>query len=281
MEVLGTHVSPALLRKWVDWLAPAKQPFYGTAKQLRSWKLQQDDTEPDRQQRDTYLTYHLDSRLRSVCLDEETFMSLPQATRAAMVRAQVTHERGAVPSVRRWRAVLGPELKAQADGHRFVWWKPLLRGSRAAAVLPSIVGEGLHPSRHDEVTAWPTKLLPQARALAGTWSTTGEANCFGTVLAATGVKDAVETWMQREPFEQWLAAHTESGGRDDVPGTVFVWRDTAEGLVQHAGVTLGGGYMLHKPSQQWITRREVRTVAEVRRTTRGAGWRLEKRALLQ
>jgi hypothetical protein len=274
-------VSPALLRKWVGWLAPDQQPFYGTAKQLKSWKLRQDDTEPDRQLRDTYLTYHLDSRLRSVWLDEAAFMSLPQATRAAMVRAQATHERGAVPSVRRWRAVLGPEIRAQADGHRFVWWKSLLQGQNAAKVLPSVVGEGLRPSLHSEVSSWPTELLPQARALAGTWSTTGQANCFATVMAAAGVKDAVETWMQREPFEHWLAENTSSGGRDDVPGTVFVWRDTAERLVQHAAVTLGGGYMLHKASQRWVTPREVRTVDEIRRSTRTAGWRLERHTLLR
>ncbi|MDX6259694.1 MAG: hypothetical protein QOH84_1382 [Kribbellaceae bacterium] len=278
MRVLDIPVSPALLKDWVDWLAPDKQPFYVTAKQLRASNLQQDDTEPDPNLRDTYRTYSLDSRLRSVWLDEAGFLSLPQATRAGLVRAQVVNGRDAVPSVRRWRGVLGPEIKAQADGHRFVWWKSLLQASRAAEVLPEIVSEDLHPSRHREVRSWP-KLLPNARALAGTWPDGSGANCFGTVMAAAGVEGAEDSWMQREPFEQWLADHTSGGGRDDVPGTVFVWRDIQTRLVQHAAVTLGGGYMLHKPSQAWSTPRKVRTVSEVRRSTRTAGWHLERHSL--
>jgi hypothetical protein len=278
MRVLDIPVSPALLKNWVDWLAPDKQPFYVTAKQLKSWNLQQDDTEPDPNLRDTYRTYSVDGRLRSVWLDETGFLSLPQATRAGLVRAQVINGRGAVPSVRRWREVLGLELKSQADGHRFVWWKSLLRGSRAAAVLPDIVSEDLHPSRHREVRSWP-KLLPNAQALAGTWPDGSGPNCFGTVMAAAGVEGAEDTWMQREPFERWLADNTSRGGRDEVPGTVLVWRGSDAGLVQHAAVTLGGGYALHKPSQAWSTPRKVRTVAEVRRSTRTAGWHLERRSL--
>ncbi|MEV6413929.1 hypothetical protein [Kribbella sp. NPDC051718] len=278
MRVLDIPVSPALLKNWVDWLAPDKQPFYVTAKQLRSWKLQQDDTEPSPNLRDTYRTYNLDSRLRSVWLDEATFNSLPQATRAGLVRAQLVNGRAAVPSVRRWRAVLGPEIKSQADGHRFVWWKSLLEGPLAAKVLPDIVSEDLHPSRHREVRSWP-KLLPNARALAGTWPEGSGANCFGTVMAAAGVEGAEHVWMQREPFEQWLADNTSRSGRDDVPGTVLVWRDTDTRLVQHAAVTLGGGYALHKPSQAWSTPRKVRTVAEVRRSTRTAGWHLERHSV--
>jgi hypothetical protein len=279
VEVLGLTVSPALLRNWVDWLAPDKQPFYVTGKQLRAWKLQQDDTEPDRQLIDTYRTYSLDSRLRSVWLDEPAFMRLPQATRAELVRAQVAHERAAVPSVRRWRAVIDADLKSQADGHRFVWWKSLLL-PHAAEVLSKIVSEDFHPSRHREVKSWPTNVLPRARALAGTWADGSGPNCFGSVMAAAGVEDAKDTWMLREPFELWLAQNTTRGGRDDAPGTVFVWRDTTNHLVQHAAVTLGGGYMFHKPSQSWASPRKVRTVAEVRRSTRTAGWHLERHTLL-
>jgi cell wall-associated NlpC family hydrolase len=279
VRILDIPVSAALLRNWVDWLAPDKQPFYLTAKQLRSWKLQQDDTLPDPNLRDTYRTYHLDRRLRRVWLDEAAYMELPQATRAGLVRAQVVHERGAVPSVRRWRGVLDAGISRQADGHRFVWWKSLLRGSRAGEVLAHVVSEDLGPSRHREVRSWPSQLLPNARALAGTWPGGSGANCFGTVMAAAGVEGAAETWMQREPFEAWLAANTELGGRDEVPGTVFVWRGSDDRLVQHAGVTLGGGYMLHKPSQAWSTPRKVRAVAEVRRATRTAGWRLERYSL--
>jgi len=81
--------------------------------------------------------------------------------------------------------------------------------------------------------------------------------------------------MQREPFEAFLAAHTRPGGRDDQPGTLLVWRDVA-GAVQHAAVTLGGGWALHKPSQSWMTPRVVLPVHTLKRFSRTRGWRLHR-----
>jgi hypothetical protein len=277
IRVLGIEVSPALLESWIDWLAPDRQPFYVTARQAAQWALPLDETEPDRQQRDTYRTYDVDGSLLSAWLDEPTFMALPRKTRAGLVRAQVTHQRASVPTVRAWRDVLGPAISQQADGHRFVWWKSVLRGV-AEVALPRIVSQDLGPSRHREVDSWPTELLPHARELAGTFPDGSGPNCFGTVMAAAGVEGAAEVWMQRQPFDAWLAEHTTRGGRDDVPGTVFVWRDTNR-AVQHAAVTLGGGFMLHKPSQSWLSPRKVRTVAEVRRSTRTVGWHLHRHTI--
>ncbi|GAA1649159.1 hypothetical protein GCM10009744_45750 [Kribbella alba] len=277
MRVLGIEVSPALLESWIDWLAPERQPFYMTAEQAAAWDLPLDDTEPDKQQRDTYRSYDVDGSLLSAWLDEPTFMELPRKTRAALVRAQVTHERAAVPTVRAWRQLLGPVISQQADGHRFVWWKSVLRDA-AEVVLPRIVGEDLGSSRHRGVKSWPSKVLPHARELAGTFPAGSGPNCFGTVMAAAGVEGAAEAWMQRQPFDAWLDENTTRGGRDDVPGTVFVWRD-ANRAVQHAAVTLGFGLMLHKPSQSWMTPRKVRTVAEVRRSTRTVGWHLHRHTI--
>ncbi|TCO51133.1 hypothetical protein EV646_101116 [Kribbella antiqua] len=277
MNVLGIDVSPVLLTKWVDWLAPDVQPFFVTAEQAQNWNLPTDEREPTAEQRDTYRTYGVDRMATRVSwLDESTYSNLPKATRAALVRAQVNHNRGAVPTVRRWQALLGPEIRRQADGHRFVWWKSLLRDS-AEVVLPRIVSEDLHSSRHTEVTTWPST-LPRARELAGTFPAGSGPNCFGTVMAAAGVEGAADVWMQREPFDTWLADHTTPGGRDDVPGTVFVWRDTA-GAVQHAAITIGDNWMLHKPSQSWMTPRKIRTVADVRRSTRTSGWHLRRHRL--
>jgi hypothetical protein len=153
-----------------------------------------------------------------------------------------------------------------------VWWKSLLR--KPELVLPEIVSAVVGPSRHAEVREWP-KQFPRVRELAGTFPDGSGPNCFGTVMAACGVEGAETVWMVQKPFEEWLAGHTERGGRDDVPGTVFVWRDLA-GLAQHAALTIGDGWMLHKPSQSWMTPRKVRTVVEVKRATRTAGWRLER-----
>jgi len=275
VRVLGIDVSPTLLQSWIDWLAPDVQPFFLTENQAADWNLPVDDRRPTAEQRDTYRTYGIDSSAVLVSwLDEATYLSLPKATRAALVRAQVNHKRAAVPTVRRWQTVLGPELRRQADGHRFVWWKSLLQDS-AEVVLPRIVSDDLGPSRHAEVDSWPSE---RARRLAGTFPEGSGPNCFGTVMAAAGVEGADKVWMQREPFEGWLVDNTVAGGRDDVPGTVFVWRDTTH-AVQHTAITIGGGWMLHKPSQSWMTPRKVRTVADVRRATRTAGWRLARRSL--
>jgi hypothetical protein len=275
--VLGIDVSAGLLERWVDWLAPDEQPFFLTSKQATAWKLPVSEREPGREDRDTYRVYRIDSQAaRTVWLSESAYGELPKATRAALVRAQVTYRRGAVPSVRRWSEIVGPQVRQQADGHRFVWWKSLLAAPER--VLPEVVSEDLQPSRHAEVRHWP-KHFPRVRELAGTFADGSGPNCFGTVMAACGVEGAETVWMVREPFEEWLADHTERitrrGAKDDVPGIVFVWRD-AERLVQHAALTIGDGWMLHKPSQAWMAPRKVLTVADVKRLSRTAGWRLER-----
>jgi hypothetical protein len=277
LTVLGIDVSPELLDRWVGWLAPDEQPFFVTKKQAAIWKLNPDDREPTPEDRDTYRIYNVDRRAaRTVWLSEAAYCELPKATRAALVRAQVNYERGAVPTVRRWAGSVGSQVRQQADGHRFVWWKSLL--TEPDKVLPAIVSEDLGPSRHAEVRTWPRQ-LERVRELAGTFPAGSGPNCFGTVMAGCGVEGAENVWMLREPFEDWLANHTTRGGRDDVPGTVFVWRDTAS-RVQHAALTIGDGWILHKPSQSWMTPRKIRTVAEVKRATRTAGWRLERHTVL-
>ncbi len=70
-------------------------------------------------------------------------------------------------------------------------------------------------------------------------------------MAACGVEGAEHEWMMREPFESWLLDRTRSGGTDDAAGTVMVWR-TPNGQAEHAAVTIGGGWLPHKPSQGWL-----------------------------
>ncbi|MDL2344136.1 hypothetical protein QOL99_08220 [Deinococcus sp. MIMF12] len=84
--------------------------------------------------------------------------------------------------------------------------------------------------------------------------------------------------MQRDPFEAFLAERTRPGGRDDQPGTVLVWRNAA-GAVEHAAVTLGGGWALHKPSQTWRSARVVLPVRDLIRGSRTPGWRLSRVSL--
>ncbi|GAB3923614.1 hypothetical protein GCM10029976_014080 [Kribbella albertanoniae] len=278
MRALGIDVPPALLDKWVGWLAPDTQPFFLTPQQAQAWGFENDGREPRGEERDTFRTYAVDSTASVIAwLTEQQFAVLDKPIRAQLVRAQVRHGRSSVPTVRKWQGLLGPELKAQADGHRFVWWKSLL-AEHAEKILQTFISEDLlSPSRHAEVTNWPAA-LPRARELAGTFADGSGPNCFGTVMAAAGVEGADTVWMMCEPFEEWLAEHTAPGGRDDVPGTVFVWRNEAR--VQHAAITIGDGWMLHKPAQTWWSPRKVRSVAEVRRATRTAGWRLSRHRLI-
>ncbi|WP_328996216.1 hypothetical protein OG394_16335 [Kribbella sp. NBC_01245] len=282
MRVLNIEVEPAHLLEWAGWLAPDRQPFFLTDDEVRRWRLSgaaRDDV-TDRQLRDTYLVYNVDKALRPVWLSETEFHALPRQTRAGLVRAQARHERGAVPTVARWGSLLGKAVRDQADGRRFVWW-PSLLAEHNATIIPAVITEDLEPSCHSELTNWPVSVLPRAQELAGTWPGGSGPNCFGTVMAAAGVRGAELEWMQRAPFEDWLATSTRRVGtsRHDVPGVVHVWRSTVDNAVQHAAVSLGDGWMLHKPSQSWMTPRKVRPTADAIRATRTPGWRLTRHQL--
>ncbi|WP_127934442.1 hypothetical protein [Nonomuraea polychroma] len=272
MNVLGIDVESSLVQRWARWLAPACQPFFLTAGEVVELGLT-----PDRPQRalsaelrDTYEVWNLPKGSDVVWLDGPAFHALPRPVRAELVRAQLRHGRGAVPAISGWADVIDAQvLREQADGHHFVWW-PALVEPRAEAVLERILLDDGHlPCRRTSVPVdvWraAASTLPHARALSGTFANGSGANCFGTVMAAAGVQEAAETWMLQEPFEAWLAANCTEGGRDDLPGTVLVWR-AGDRTGQHAAVTLGGGWGLHKPSQSWATPRQVLTVHDLIRT---------------
>src|SRR5688500_2506128 len=117
MNVLGVDVDANLLRRWQDWLAPDMQPFF--VESLRPWP-KTDARQLSLELTDTYKVWKLDRSLETLWLDEETFFAMSRSERAALVRAQVEHGRGAVPAVRAWADLVDPEaLRAQAGGHRF------------------------------------------------------------------------------------------------------------------------------------------------------------------
>lgn len=159
---------------------------------------------------------------------------------------------------------------AQPGAHR----RPSRDDAETLRRIVAYVESGRRPSRHREpgAEAWRDLAgrLPRAEELAGTFPDASGPNCFGTVMAAAGVPGAEKVWMQREPFEAWLAERTVPGGSDDEAGSVLVWRDDA-GRVQHAAVTLGGGWAMHKPSQGWMSPTKVLTVREVKASARTPG----------
>jgi hypothetical protein len=273
VDVLGIEVEPALVRRWVGWLAPACQPFFLTAAEAAELGLPSkagrvDALEPEL--RDTYETWNLAKDLEVVWLDEDAFHAQPPDVRARLVLAQARHGRGAVPSIADWVDVLDAQvLREQADGHRFVWW-PTLVEHHLESVFQRVFSEWQLPCQRmavpEEIWRSASAILPRARALSGTFASGSRGSsfakgtatfCFATVMAAAGAERPDE-----EPFEAWLAANCAIGGSDDLPGTVLVWRD-ADGNNTHAAVTLGGGWALHKPGQEWLSPRQVLTVRDV------------------
>ena len=260
IPILNIPVDAALLTRWSGWLAPQRQPFFLNADEAQTFGLAA-EPHPDftPEQRDTFQLWNVSAALAAM-LDEAAFLALPATHRRNLLEAQIRHRRGAVAQANMWRDVVDT-----AEPH-FVWWPSLLAGREALIFSRLLAGERL-PCRHAEVSesvwAEAAPLLPRARELAGTFAVGSGPNCFGTVMAAAGVAGAEHEWTQREPFEAWLAASTLAGGKPSAPGVVLVWRSD-DGLVQHAALTLGGGYALHKPSQGWDSPRQVLRQGEVR-----------------
>lgn len=277
-HALGIAVSDELLDRWVSWFAPDRQPFVVAADDELAAQHQQ---ELSLELLDTYELYGGKGK-HLAWLTEPGLLALPRQRRADLIRAQVDGGRSVVPSVRRWGSLVGPRAGDQADGHRFVWWPSLLRG-HAEQVLAEFVENGRLPSQHRSVfrSTWAAaqRLLPRAHELAGTFPTHSGPNCFGAVMAAAGVADAEHEWMQRQPFETWLAERTQPGCHESRPGTVLVWRSPAKEL-EHAAVTLGDGWALHKPSQGWMSPTKVLAVSDVIRSSRCRGRRLSRRRIV-
>ena len=278
VRVLGIDVPEDVVARWVTWFAPDPQPFLVDVGD----DLGASDAVLAPEVRDTFEVYAVPDGLRLAWLTEAAFAELPRAVRAEVVRAQVRHERGLVPTVRGWGSLVGDAARGQADGHRFVWWPSLLAGHERR-VLTDYVNDGRRTSQHQRVpvSVWRAceRLLPDARRLAGTFPASSGPNCFGAVMAAAGVEGAAAVWMQREPFEDWLTRSTVPGGTDSEAGTVLVWR-SPDGAVQHAAVTIGAGWVLHKPSQGWMSPTKVLAARDVFASARSHGRRVSRRRIV-
>jgi hypothetical protein len=249
VQILGIEVDAQLLDRWRDWLMPPEQPFLVPPEVAAAAALPADRARLTFEVTDSFCLY--DPGDRAVCwLSRAGSRRLP---------AEIRRDQ---PSRHRW---------------------PSRDRARDIATVARFVEEGRRRSRHADVVAATWRrvagVLPAARELAGTFPAGSGPNCFGTVMGAAGESGAEATWMQREPFEEWLAAATRPGGSDGVAGTVLVWRDT-HGLVQHAAVTLGDGWALHKPSQGWMSPTKVLTVRDVMFSARARGHHVERRTLL-
>lgn len=301
MMVLGIAVTADNYNRWQRWLAPDVQPFFVDS--LRPWPKGKmpnrhdpvDHTQSSRapflspELSHTFRAWRVDRSLKTLWLDEASFGELSRPQRAVLVRSQVEHGRGAVPSVRRWSDILDPmSLRTQADGHRFVWWPSLVR-TRPHDLLARVVATAPHggetaalPSRHQEVqkATWQRcrAFLPGARHLAGSFPMSSGPNCFGTVMATAGITEAPDECVLQAPFDAWLGTACRPSGSDDDAGTVLVWRDLS-GVPVHSAITIGDGWALEKASGEWWTPCAIRTVADIIRTGRARGQRLERHSL--
>ncbi len=249
MQVLGIDVDSDVLDQWRAWLMPAEQPFLVPRDVAAASGLADDSARLSFELTDTFCLYGRGDL--AVCwLNRAEGRRLPSPVR----RDQ--------PAAHRWPS-----------------------GDRARDVARAVgfVERGRHHSRHPEVdnSTWAAAaaVLPAARDLAGTFPAGSGPNCLGTVMGAAGVAGAAQTWMQREPFEELLAAACQPGGRDDQAGTLLVWRNASR-AVQHAAVTLGDGWALHKPSQGWMSPAMVLTVRDTILRARFPGHLLQRYTLL-
>ncbi len=278
MRVLNVPVPDELQTLWRGWLAPPRQPFFLTAAEARAFDLPtipraEVDLTPE--ERDTNAVWAIAAKADRVAwLTLEEWKDLGPSLQRGLLTLQVRHKRGNLPR-RRDFADLLPDLP-QA---RFLWTPELLTD----AVLERIVSAGNPPCQKPQVpeSVWEaaSARLPRMRELAGTFALHSGANCFGAVMGAAGMAGAENEWMQREPFEAFLQKRTQPGGKDDQPGTVLLWR-SADGLVQHAAVTLGGGWAFQKASQVWTSPRVVLRVEDLKRVARQRGNRLSRRTFL-
>lgn len=134
----------------------------------------------------------------------------------------------------------------------------------------------LHALAQEHLQRASEGLLPRASELAGTSPGRSGPNCFATVMAAAG--DPVhQDWVQTDQFQAWLDRRTRTSGSDDVgetAGQVLVWHQ--DGELAHAAVTVGGGWVLQKPSQSWSSPVVVWTVEEAVRSWLLRGARLTR-----
>lgn len=260
-EVLGIGVDESLIDRWRDWFAPSVQPFrtdvlppqVAAAVPIRQ-------VEPTPEWTDTFFMYS--GTWTWLC--EEEFDSLRPSLRRSLLAAR---RRTVHPKL---MPVWPSELARPGDDLMFRW----------------VASGAVRPSRHRDVPGgvWgrAQAVLPHAEGLAGTFPTSGSGpNCFGTVLAAAGL-DVADGLIAPDRFRVWLDEHTEpinSTECDDDPGVVFVW--TEHGDLAHATVTIGGGWMLTKPSQSWSSPRLIYTVREAVNSWRFPDTRLSRYRLLR
>lgn len=279
MRVLNVPVSAELRALWRGWLAPARQPFFLTGEEAAAFDLQtlpRAELTLTPEERDTHAVWGISAAADRVAwLELADWHGLGSKRQREFLALQLGHRRGNIPR-RRDFADLLPGLP---EAH-FLWTPDRLTDAVLQRVVTLSAGDTPCQKSGVPESVWEAASvhLPRVRELAGTFARHSGANCFGAVMGAAGVPGAENEWMGREPFGAFLQERTRSGGDDTRPGTVLLWR-SADGLAQHAAVTLGEGWAFQKASQVWTSPRVVLRVNELKRAARQRGQRLSRLTL--
>lgn len=248
-SVLGISVTDRMLERWRGWTMPAVQPFVvpvDVARDLRSVARKRTLTP---ELRDTFdLHDDPDDASRLIWLDKPGAARLPDDLRRA--------------STHRWPTASVPYDTKRAIG---------------------FVSSGEPHSRHGDVSdgTWKraAELLPDARRIAGRFRDRSGPDALGAVMGAAGVAGAEDRPTAPEAFQTWLDEVTIPGGNDELPGTVYVWRDD-DSVIRHAGVSLGDGWYLHKGSAGWMTPTTVLDVRDGINASRLAGQYIQRHTVI-
>lgn len=256
VSVLGIPVDQPQLARWVEFYAPTRQPVDVSvleAADRRSLPRAR-GLQVTPEWRDTFFLYGVRD---VVWLTEDEWRGLPPSVRRLLTADRTQRMRPKPTPCWRSDPMLVPRLLRWVE----------------AGVRPS-----LHALARDALTSATRGPLPRATDLAGRFPHGSGPNCFGTVMAAAG-QPVERDWVKQDQFEQWLSeqTHPDTAGSDHEVGRVLLWHE--RGALAHAAVTLGQGWVLHKPSQAWSSPTLVWTVDEVIRSWRLSGTRLTRRRI--
>ena len=279
MTVAGCELTSSIFSRWQQHFAPAAQPFFASeslSRKLPAWpRFTREEfarSGVSLSLHDTFTTYSVSKEaVWVVWLTQGAFSSLSPTVQAALLAKQRDFGRGGVFSADKAVGVLEAETLTTPNlNGLFVWWPELwvrLSDGEKYAVLKAFAETDRLPCRrHDlEPDDWEriARVLPGARELAGTFLPDSGGNCLATIMTAFGVPAVAELWIHPEPFERWLEAFSPLSDIvvEPVLGNVLVWRDGDR--VQHAAVSLGKGYVLHKEAQGWFAPRQVMRLGDV------------------
>lgn len=280
MTFAGCPVPEATLAAWKQHWAPPAQPFFvsdALVQRLPSWP--RFTREEFRRScvplslHDTFTTYNVAETPWVIWLTYEAFCKLGHGERLELLteqrgfgRAGVVHLDGVADQIDIAR------LTSLTTDSLFVWWPRLwnlLHASEQSRVLRTFVETDRLFCRRGEISSehWQciANGLPGARELAGSFLPESGGNCLATVMAAFGAPAIAECWVHPEPFERWLKQFSLSDSahilESPALGQILVWRDD-NARVQHAAVSLGESFVLHKEAQGWYAPRQVSRLAE-------------------